>query len=238
MKTTTTLALALSLAAATLVADIMHRAPTPQEKAAMEKAFAAITKVVNSFPNADWYVVSQFHPKTDDVNAEPASPLDTSLNYNLKYGVKDGSPLFKTKIMPVIASIQKAMDAKDYAGAQKAGEATNGTMDFTVDTEVNRLNVRAPGPKITKIQAKGATVAYASTAGAGWEVVVGVGDWAHATAAPNYLNYKFKNSKGSPHIENIVFVFRARRPAGFGADRIRQIVSATDWSQLNAGLTR
>lgn len=202
----------------------------------MEKALAAITKIVNTFPSADWTVVSQFHPKTDDVNADPASPLDASLNYNMKIGVKEGSPLFKTKIMPVIASIRKAMDAKDFDGAQKAGEATNGTMDFVVETQVNRLNI--PTVKTAKFAARGATIALVSTQGPGWDLVVGVGDWAQATPTLNYLNYKFKNPKGSGHIENIVFDFHTRKPSGFAADRIRQIVAATDWSQLNAGLSR
>ena len=234
------IAVAGSLAIATLlVADIPHRAASPQEKAALEKALSAITKVIDQFGNADWTMVSGFHPKTESVSGEPSSPIDAALSYNRKYGIKDGSPLFKSKIRPAVEAIHKAMDAKDYAAVTKASETTNGTMDFTVETFVNQLNVPT-GANAANLAARGAAIAYEMKDPkhvGEYIVIVGAGDWAHAKGTASRIDFRFRNGKNTPHVENIVFEFRTRKDAGFAADRIREIVRTTDWSALDKGLT-
>ncbi len=232
-------AVLLCLTTAALFADIAHRAATAQEKAALEKALGAITSVIDRFGNEDWVTVSQFHPKVDSVAAGPASPIDAAMSYNRKYGIKEGSPLFKTKVAPAILKIQKAMDAKDYPAATKAGEVTNGTMAFTVNTYVNRINVPT-GKNAKNLAVKGATLAYEMrdpSRGGSYLMIVGAGDWSHSKLAGNVIDYKFKSPKGSPHVENIVFEFVTAKEAGFAADRMREIVRTTDWSELEKGLT-
>ena len=232
-----TVAVIVAMTASLAFADIAHKTPSAQEKAAIDKAVAAMTKVIGRFANENWTADRDSVPEYETISGEPAGPLDAGLDFNRKFSVKEGSPLFQSKVAAQMAALQKAVDAKDFDAAQKLGAAVNGTLDFTVETDAN-VPVVPAGENVTKIDAKGATLAFADkSASDEWDVYVGAGDWAHAVADGDALRYKFRNRPNTPHVENIVFRFRTRKDSGPAADRIREIVRTTDWSALAAGLT-
>lgn len=234
----TLLALALCLSTSIAFGDVPSRPATQQEKAALQKALAVITKVIDSFGNADWKKSGEFSNHDLSVSKEPAAPIDSSLNFNRKYEIAENSPLFKSKLMPVYQKADVLAKQGKFDELQKLTRPLDGTMQFVTEQEINRIN--AGGSKITKIAAKGATLAYETASDAGeYEVVVGVGDWAHATpGAMHLVDYHFAHPRGTPFIENIVFSFHTRKSTGFAAERIREIVRTTDWGELNQGLTR
>jgi len=231
------IAVVVALTTTVALADIVHKTPSAQEKAAIDKAVTVMNGVISRFANDSWTADSDSTPDYETISGEPSGPLDAGLDFNRKFTVTEGTPLYQSKVLPAMTALQKAVDGKDFTSAAKLGDAINGTFELTLETSVNEP-VAPHGDGVTRIDAKGATLAAADKSVSNeWSVYVGVGDWTHAKPSGDSMRYTFKNARNTPHIENIVFHFRTRKDSGVAADRIREIVRTTDWSVLNQGLT-
>ncbi|HVP37580.1 MAG TPA: hypothetical protein VMS93_00195 [Candidatus Saccharimonadales bacterium] len=233
------LALAAALPAAARPARAELRPPTPAESRALRRILGAVQQVLDRLGSDDWEKTSDLYDGEPLVNSAPDVPLDINQNFERVYRVRRGSHRYSTRLWPLMERLEQV---PDLAGKQQVGAEIQRLSWVTADVHINMRSapIGQPPARNRDLGVAGAAFAYALNpgdspdAGHGSYFILGFGNWRGARWDGENLGYRFAfaHRPGTPFVENVVIRI-------WGADdRIRELLRAVDWNQLNAALTR
>src|SRR5215831_1621043 len=244
----TTLSLAVAAAGA---AAQSRRDPTPAEAQVLARFTGAIVSTVQPFADGNWQV--RGGTLSEDAGQQSIAmhakvPLDDCVGGDRTWGVRENSPLFNTRILPLyerIKTLADTMTAKYGAGQDASAErqemarlnqqvksSNEVTMDVCGNSPGIAAAALAPGqPSLLPSVAAHKVAPEVCGGGVGGCYVLAYGDWksARLNASRDRYDFHFAHPAGSPYLENIVIQLKG------ADDRIQEMLKA-DWARVGAAL--
>jgi hypothetical protein len=210
-----------------------RRAPTAAEKTALMRVINPINRNIDLFIDNNWQKTKDFNEPNMDVPNSTRSHVTTGYSITLK--IKEGSPLYKKLMQPVLRLIKEnnndSLQAA-YATLQKQSvihidiEINGGVADLgSAPNKNQKLNI--PGVAKAFIVAEDNNTTRRNGA-----FVLAFGHWENAkyNAELHCYNFKFSHPPQTPVIENAVIEIYGN------SERINEIIKKCDWSTVTAGM--
>ena len=230
--------LALLCAVLTLTASAFcqKRKPTPEEERAIAKFTTVMNRVLDQFRSPDWEETIDASIDHPMINIMDDRPFDIDEELKRTYIVRKDSKRYQTLIAPRLEKVAHVKDAtqRDLERAQ-----AEDLMHLQVQAHFNMWVVPMITPPDPKKDPKipGATFAHMDrdnpfNHGVAYVLFFSngrLGKWDDTNAV--YRNV-FIHKPNTPYIENLeIRIYGAE-------DRIKQLLRAIDWKQVNSALTQ
>ena len=114
MKKVLVLTSVLLLAGSSLRAQL--RAPSPDEKKALDKAVTAIVHTLDQFNSDNWEKLQDYYNGEIAVNGSASVPIDIDNNFERQYNVAARSGRYTTLIQPLNDKADRCHAKRQYPG--------------------------------------------------------------------------------------------------------------------------
>ncbi len=226
-----------------------NRPPTPQEKAVIDRAVHAVLPAMQQFTDENWTIIRGGANNTGDysVSTKPQVPINTAPFNDWQFSVKEKSPLWNEKLQPMFEKLMHPPadynDSKQMEAYKQLSKEYKNLKDIFVEVELNspylsvnpgkdnKENLRVPGCAFASRLPHNHWMGIDRNLETGY--VLAFGNWSTAKPSQGYDDYRFHfiHPNNSPFIENIIIIIMGNE------QRIKELLSKIDWSQLNNGLS-
>lgn len=226
-----------------------NRAPTPAEKAAIDKAVQAVMPVLQSFADDNWILEDggADDPEYYSVQKYPDVAMGVAPFSDMRFSMKPGTSLWNTAVKPLLDKIEHPDKVpgndEEAAAYDKLTEEYKNQSEVIVEVQVNKKNIDVKPVKGNEEDLKipGCYFSFKPTKDPVTnqdltnQYVLVFGNW--KTAKLKYYGdmpvyeFSYMHPKGSPYIENIVVILKGNK------ERIKEMLRKTDWYPINKGLT-
>lgn len=213
------------------------RAPTPAEKAALQKVVNALSLITNSFNDSYWETAeNNFDP---ELYVPAGARPQCGIGYTIKLRLKKDSPEYHKLLDPLLAYLKSAKP--DYEKIVAMSKNLQKRSIVIIDIELNSEAIGfGTGSKQSKqLNVAGASKAFieagdnnnSSNNGA---YVLAFGNWKNAKydADNEAFRFRFTHPPQTPYIENVTLRM------GGDDDKIQEMMRDADWNSLNTALAK
>ncbi|MBN8858938.1 MAG: hypothetical protein J0H29_11155 [Sphingobacteriales bacterium] len=226
-----------------------NRAPTPEERTAIDRTVHAVLPVMQQFTDENWTIIKGDTDSPDDysVSTKPQVPVNTAPFNTWQFSVKENSPLWNEKLHPLFEKLMhppaEYNDSTQMKAWKRLSKEYHNLKDIFVEVEVNRPgllvnpdknskeNLRIPGCAFVAKLPHDHWMGIDRSLEAGY--VLSFGNWSTAKFRQGYNDYRFHfvHPNNSPFIENIVIIIMGNE------QRIKELLSKINWNDINNGLS-